>query len=138
MLPARTALPPGTSSPTCSTVDALDAGYGLKDNDGAVKNVSLRVNFHLADLTYRDLKGNILPNPYTVTLGKLSTGDQSALGPIGVFVAGIGAPELSAPTSLPRFDRYYSVKNAPAGVQVTKHGRWHAYTSICRTTSSTS
>ena len=106
--------------PYLLTVDALDAGYGLKDADGTVKNLSLRVNFHHADLTYRDLKGNVLPNPYTVALGKLASGDQSALGPIGVFVAGIGAPTLAGPTAVPRFDRYHSAKNAPAGVQVTK------------------
>jgi hypothetical protein len=120
----------GNVIPYLLTVDALDAGYGLKDADGAVKNVSLHVNFHLADLTYRDLKGNILPNPYTVALGKLSSGDQSALGPIGVFVAGIGAPELPSPTSLPRFDRYYSAKNAPAGVQVKKNAEGAVYVSL--------
>ena len=106
--------------PYLLTVDALDAGYGLKDADGAVKNLSLRVNFHLADLTYRDLQGNILANPYIVKLGKVSSGDQSALGPIGIFVAGIGAPELLSPTALPRFARYHSAKNIPTGVQVTK------------------
>ena len=110
----------GDVIPYLLTVDALDAGYGLKDADGTVKNLSLRVNFHLTDLTYRDLKGNVLPNPYTVALAKLSSGDQSALGPIGVFVAGIGAPSPAGQTALPRFDRYYSAKNAPAGVQVTK------------------
>jgi len=106
--------------PYLLTVDALDAGYGLKDADGTVKNLSLRVYFHLADLTYRDLKGNVLPNPYTVKLGKLSSGDQSALGPIKVFLAGIGAPQLPGPTAPPRFARYFSAKNVPAGVQVVK------------------
>jgi hypothetical protein len=138
MLPARATggQPPGFAAPGAApagapaagevipyllTVDALDAGYGLKDAGGAVKNLSLLVNFHLADLSYRDLKGSILSNPYTVKLGKVSSGDQSALGPIEVFVAGIGAPELPSPTALPRFARYHSAKNIPAGVQVTKH-----------------
>ena len=110
----------GEVIPYLLTVDALDAGYGLKDADGTVKNLSQRVNFHLADLTYRDLKGNVLPNPYTVALAKLSSADQSALGPIGVFMAGIGAPTMTGPTAVPCFDRYYSTKNAPAGVQVIK------------------
>jgi hypothetical protein len=110
----------GEVIPYLLTVDALDVGYGLKDTNGAVKNLSLRVNFHLADLTYRDLKGNILANPYVVKLGKVSSGDQSALGPINAFVDGIGAPDLANPTGLPRFVRYHSVKNVPAGVQVTK------------------
>lgn len=110
--------------PYLLTVDALDAGYGLKvaepDGTFTLKNLSLHVNFHLADLTYRDPKGNILANPYIVKLGKISSGDQSTLGPIKVFLAGIGAPELPGPAALPRFTRYYSVKDVPPGVQVTK------------------
>ena len=103
-------------------MDALDAGYGLKDTDGALEHLSLRVNFHLADLTYRDLTGAVLPNPYTVKLGKLSSGDQSELGPINAAMSGIGAPQLPDPTSPPRFIRYYSAKNTPPGVQVVQAG----------------
>lgn len=103
-------------------VDALDAGYGLKDAGGALKHLSLRVNFHLADLTYRDLTGAVLPNPYTIKLGKLSSGDQSELGPINAAMSGIGAPQLPDPTSPPRFIRYYSAKGVPPGVQVVQAG----------------
>ncbi len=109
----------GEVIPYLLTVDAMDAGYGLKDADG-LKNLSLRVNFHLADLTYRDLAGQVLSNPYIVKLGQFSPGDQSALGPIGVFVAGIGTPVLPDALALPRFDHYYSTTKVPAGVKVTK------------------
>ncbi len=112
----------GEVIPYLLIVDALDAGYGLKDADGALKHLSLRVNFHLADLTYRDLTGAVLPNPYTVKLGKLSSGDQSELGPINAAMSGIGAPQLPDPTSPPRFIRYYSAKGVPPGVQVVQAG----------------
>lgn len=118
--PGSTGANAGNIIPYLLTVDALDAGYGLKDADGSVKHFSQLVNFHLSDLTYRDLQGNLLPNPYVVALSQLSSGDQSALGPIGVFVAGIGAPEMPAAAQLPRFSRYYSAKTVPAGVQIQK------------------
>ena len=124
----------GEVIPYLLTVDALDAGYGLKVKDAygtfTLKILSLSVNFHMAVLTYRDLKGNILANPYTVKLGKVSSGDQSALGPIKIFLAGIGAPALPSPTALPRFARYHSAKNVPAGVQVTKHADGAAHVTL--------
>ncbi|MBM4460228.1 MAG: hypothetical protein FJ011_21095, partial [Chloroflexi bacterium] len=112
----------GEVIPYLLIVDAMDAGYGLKDADGALKNLRLRVNFHLADLTYRDLTGKVLPNPYTVKLGKLSSGDQSELGPINAVMSGIGAPQPPDPTSPPRFVRFYSAKGVPPGVQVVQAG----------------
>ena len=104
------------------TVDAVDAGYGLKDADGSIKTLSLRIDYNWLDHTYRRTDGTILPNPLTVELTKLSTGDLSALGPIKVFMTGIGAPVQPQPASLPLFGVYYSVASVPAGVTINRYG----------------
>ncbi|MCO6452639.1 MAG: hypothetical protein J5I90_17795, partial [Caldilineales bacterium] len=97
-------------------VDALDQGYGVKQEDGGVKHFALLVDYNFLDHTYRTIQGQILPNPFTVELQKL-TGDLSTLGPINVFLTSIGAPEADG-NQPPIFRRYYSTQSVPAGVSL--------------------
>lgn len=96
-------------------VNAFDQGYGVKQEDGTVKNFALRVDYNIFDHTYRTMDGQILPNPLTIELQKL-TGELSVLGPINVLMDGIGAPEMDG-SQPPIFRRYYSFQSVPANTQ---------------------
>lgn len=96
-------------------INAFDQGYGARQADGTIKNFALRVDYNMLDHTYRTLDGQILPNPLTIELQKL-TGELSALGPISVFMSGINAPE-SGGSQPPIFRRYYSLQSIPGNVQ---------------------